>query len=407
MRCAWLMLALLACKGDDAPPVDTPVPGTCDTPPTWETFGKGFATSWCTPCHAASLPTEERQGAPVGVDFDTLDDMLQWGARVHARAVEAADMPPGGGPSDTELALLDTFLACGMPGEATPTPRCSAPATVVGDADLAAPSDVDALCAEGDVIVDGDVHIDADLGDLACLCEVTGTVTVGQQVAQASLPSLERAGELLAHDNLVAGQLSLPALQVIDGDLDIKGHGPVELPSLTTVHGRVQLIAQEHIDLGRLATVGEALVVEGVPAAEVSMPRLASAGAIEVLDADELQQLRFDSLTACGALSLERLPQLELATGFDSLTALDGSLSLQQLGATQLVALGKLVEVHGTLTLSDLPQLEAVGGLRALTTIDGDLTVSEVPLVPSDDLTTWADGIEVGGTVTLPEEPAR
>jgi uncharacterized membrane protein len=83
---------------------------------TYESFGRGFMQNWCTGCHGAGLPEGMRQGAPVGIDFDTIEAVRAWDDRIWARAGDQNDtMPPVGGPPDEERALLGEWLACGAP----------------------------------------------------------------------------------------------------------------------------------------------------------------------------------------------------------------------------------------------------------------------------------------------------
>ena len=46
---------------------------------------------------------------------DTWDDMIRWGPRIQARATgPEPTMPPGGGPSEEERALLSEWLECAV-----------------------------------------------------------------------------------------------------------------------------------------------------------------------------------------------------------------------------------------------------------------------------------------------------
>ncbi len=79
-------------------------------------FGMPFLLTWCAGCHSADLPADERAGAPVGVDLDTLDAAQEQLLRIYARTVlDGATMPPAGGPSEQERAMLGDWLACGAP----------------------------------------------------------------------------------------------------------------------------------------------------------------------------------------------------------------------------------------------------------------------------------------------------
>ncbi len=104
------MLLLLAAACASAPP-DTGDPCAGVTV-TWEHGGAAFVAGYCRTCHAAETP--DRHGAPAGVDFDTLADVRRHAARIRARALDAQDMPVGGGVPEADLALLDAFLACGL-----------------------------------------------------------------------------------------------------------------------------------------------------------------------------------------------------------------------------------------------------------------------------------------------------
>ena len=123
---AWaliIVLAAVACGGSESPehgaasetdatrtPADTCSASTLD----YENFGARFFLSWCTGCHSGALEEKERQKAPVGVDFDNIDAIRAKKDRISARAVEAnATMPPAGGPSAKERAMLSEWLACG------------------------------------------------------------------------------------------------------------------------------------------------------------------------------------------------------------------------------------------------------------------------------------------------------
>lgn len=79
---------------------------------TWQAAGRPFFRTYCTSCH--SVDAEQRFNAPVGVDFDTKEDVVFWEERVRARALEEATMPLGGGVPDDALTLLGDYLTCGL-----------------------------------------------------------------------------------------------------------------------------------------------------------------------------------------------------------------------------------------------------------------------------------------------------
>lgn len=81
----------------------------------WDNAGGPVLIGWCAPCHASGLPADQRQGAPVGVDFDTLAASRPFGDRIVERAVTSLDMPPGGPLTDADQLLLLDWVSCGMP----------------------------------------------------------------------------------------------------------------------------------------------------------------------------------------------------------------------------------------------------------------------------------------------------
>jgi hypothetical protein len=79
-------------------------------------LGGPYLLDHCRGCHSGALPADMRQGAPLGVDFDSLDDVRQWAPRIWARAADDnATMPPVGVPGAEERALFGEWLACGAP----------------------------------------------------------------------------------------------------------------------------------------------------------------------------------------------------------------------------------------------------------------------------------------------------
>lgn len=72
---------------------------TClrDPPLTYENFGKGMLDRHCNSCHTEAAREGQRGGAPLGVDFDDWDMVLQWAERIEVRTVEESTMPPSGG----------------------------------------------------------------------------------------------------------------------------------------------------------------------------------------------------------------------------------------------------------------------------------------------------------------------
>ena len=78
---------------------------------TWAGFGEGFMIENCQSCHAST--SQERYGAPEGIQFDTHDDVLLFSEAILAVSLgDSPSMPPGGGVSDSDLILLEDWLIC-------------------------------------------------------------------------------------------------------------------------------------------------------------------------------------------------------------------------------------------------------------------------------------------------------
>ena len=66
-----LTLITLGCAGEEEQAAECPP----DSFLTYENYGQPFLTTWCTPCHSSHLEAlEERQDAPLGVNFDSYAD---------------------------------------------------------------------------------------------------------------------------------------------------------------------------------------------------------------------------------------------------------------------------------------------------------------------------------------------
>jgi len=81
-----------------------------------QNFGMPLMLTHCNGCHSASLPESMRQDAPLGIDFDTIEDVREHAERIYARAADNSEtMPPVGGPTSEERVWLGDWLACGSP----------------------------------------------------------------------------------------------------------------------------------------------------------------------------------------------------------------------------------------------------------------------------------------------------
>lgn len=120
-----MILALLvACGSADEATGDAPVvaddaaledPGECDRDPplSYDNFGLGFFTRYCTSCHSSQLSGADRSGAPDTYNFDSEGQIQAYLGIIRATTLgDEPTMPPGGSPTETELSLLDEWLTC-------------------------------------------------------------------------------------------------------------------------------------------------------------------------------------------------------------------------------------------------------------------------------------------------------
>ena len=121
---SWRELAVVAtivtgaaCGTDSVETPDPPdlPPGACDDSfLDYQNFGAPFVANWCRGCHSSEVPVAMRQHAPADINFDDHATTMQYKDRILVRATgEAPTMPPAGGPSAEERALLVEWLACG------------------------------------------------------------------------------------------------------------------------------------------------------------------------------------------------------------------------------------------------------------------------------------------------------
>ena len=80
---------------------------------TYQTFGDPFVTNWCRGCHSVDLIPTMRQDAPLDINLDTLAEVRAQRMKILELAGTGDEMPPSGGPSDEERALLREWLTCG------------------------------------------------------------------------------------------------------------------------------------------------------------------------------------------------------------------------------------------------------------------------------------------------------
>ncbi|MEO8699931.1 MAG: hypothetical protein ABI867_07795 [Kofleriaceae bacterium] len=113
---ALYVLLSSGCGADSVEPIDVDLPpGTCESSfLDYENFGAPFVANWCRGCHSSDVPADMRQDAPLAVNFDDQATTMAHAAKILSLATGATPtMPPAGGPSDDERALLVEWIGCG------------------------------------------------------------------------------------------------------------------------------------------------------------------------------------------------------------------------------------------------------------------------------------------------------
>lgn len=104
-----ILALLLSCSSGSS---DSAISCDREPPLTFENFGESFMAKHCTGCHSVLHEGNLREGAPLGIDLNTYADVLLWVERIDQRVLDTLDMPPGGGPSEDERAMLAEWLEC-------------------------------------------------------------------------------------------------------------------------------------------------------------------------------------------------------------------------------------------------------------------------------------------------------
>ena len=97
------VILMLACQGAK----DS---GECVDGPSYDGFMEGFLIGKCQPCHASNAPN--RFGAPESVHFDTRQKAVEQVEAIRRTVLVAESMPPSGGVTEDERALLEEWLDC-------------------------------------------------------------------------------------------------------------------------------------------------------------------------------------------------------------------------------------------------------------------------------------------------------
>jgi uncharacterized membrane protein len=81
---------------------------------TYDNFADGFFEDNCRTCH--SMASTDRRGAPIAVNFDTLELVQNLSNNINIRAGEGTSMPPSFAPvfpTSAERDLLAEWIQCG------------------------------------------------------------------------------------------------------------------------------------------------------------------------------------------------------------------------------------------------------------------------------------------------------
>jgi hypothetical protein len=422
-----LLLLPLSCSGEPPSP-----PAADCAEHSWQSTGRPILLTWCMPCHSSALPEPLRQGAPLGVDFDTYARTAPWAERIVVRATgEAPSMPPGGGVPEAQQQALADWISCGMPGGTElPDDPCAAPEPLPGDLRSA-----DSPCAPGlGLAVGGSLSVEGP-ADLACVCSVEGDLRLG---ADAHLPRLLRVGgTVLLEEGVLEGatEVLLPLLSE-SGPLLLRGPSPLvrlELPVLATVHGPAHVSGLDlaTIPLGGLRRVEGDLTVEDVASSTLDLARLEEVqGELVLRRMPGLVELRgtLGLQRVTGSMLLEDLPALAALDRFSALTELGGSVTLRRVRASSFTAFDRIVSVPGDVWLEDLhgvsesiafPDLEAVGGSLVLLRSDALASWDGLPWLRSVGgdlhfegnlalaaLPPWGELATVGGDLRFVDNPS-
>lgn len=109
----WTAVAVLPLPGGCG---DGPGPDCATVTTVWEGDAEAFFATYCATCHSQSLAGDDRQDAPVSVNFDSYSDIVGVGPG-YVRAQIEGPMPPAGDPQpgDGERARIIDWLDCGAP----------------------------------------------------------------------------------------------------------------------------------------------------------------------------------------------------------------------------------------------------------------------------------------------------
>jgi len=408
MRGLVLALGLVACGGggsDGDVPTLTVHEGDESCPPDsvadWDTVGQPLLSTWCTPCHTSHLIEGERQGAPVGLDFDTYEASALQVEGILSASVNSTRMPPAGGMSDEDREALGEWIACGAPGvpevvevdpcaellyaaEAGPD-LCAAGNAVSGDVSVSDELDLSCLCA-----VDGDLDLSTVSGDveLPLLQTVGGAVRIhGSMAFGVHLSSLQSASAVEITGNPVLRNVDLGELGSTDGDVRIEGNAlltEVHADFVTHVGGDISVRSNASlhtVNLARLNALEGSLVLQDLPVLEhvLNLDAVHEVGGDVVIEDNPLlwnmgELTRMGSLG--GSLRVVNNDGLHQFVGLTDTTSVGGDLAILDNKSMQLISVGRVLEtVGGELRIENNDSLQNIDGMDKLHSVGGSLTV--------------------------------
>lgn len=106
---AFLAMTLASCGGGAGPLGECPPNSQSQ-----QDFGANVIFFTCTGCHSMSLQGADREGAPVGKDYDT-PEMVRPQAEEIYEWVLSGTMPPPDGLNEQQMEYVRIYLACGAP----------------------------------------------------------------------------------------------------------------------------------------------------------------------------------------------------------------------------------------------------------------------------------------------------
>ena len=119
LRLLGFSTCLLALGCNEYVEPGAPTGATCDPRLSYADDIQPIMTGYCVPCHASTLPYEDRHGAPADHNFDTEEGVLENAEHIALRAGSGIlatndSMPPKGyaAPSEAQRKTLGRFIAC-------------------------------------------------------------------------------------------------------------------------------------------------------------------------------------------------------------------------------------------------------------------------------------------------------